>query len=177
MGVSSKTSGIFGIGIAVWTWSIPAAPDWVHIYGPWLALILMAVAALDWIYNYFDPAAETNNAITSVIPEIRPNYAKWDLLNEFKLDAVACLWIDREPKEHLDEAESKQFKTLESFINQGKLKKKGGGIKEAIKDAVEKQKGIAVKASPNWIVEREWLLELANTIHEKPLFLFEKERI
>ena len=107
----------------------------------------------------------------------RPDYAKWDKLSDFRLDHAACLWIDREPSQHLDDDETAVFRKLEGHVSNRTLEVKRDDLREVISDAFRKADGHVVKANPEWRVERSSLLSLAVTLGEKPPFLYKKERI
>ena len=107
----------------------------------------------------------------------RPDYAKWDKFTDFRLDNTACLWIDREPSQHLDEEEAAIFRMLERHVSDGSLPVKRNDKRDLIAGSVRKPAGHVVKAKPDWIVERNELLMLAMTLNEKPPFLYKTERI
>lgn len=107
----------------------------------------------------------------------RPDYTKWDAISDFTLGQVACLWIDREPLQHLGADEVAVFRKLEQYVSNRTLVVKRDDLREVIGDSFRKQEGHIVKASPKWRVERNDLLMLAVLVGEKPPFLYPKERI
>ena len=172
--------GIFGAGFALltWTWTYTSLPKLLTDYGPWVATFIMIYAALHLTFDYFDPPIKGSlDAIK--LPNLlgRPDYTKWDRLSDFRLDHAACLWIDREPSQHLDNDETAVFRKLEVCVTSGALKVKRDDLREVIADAFRKSEGHVVKANPEWRADRSSLLLLADQLSEKPPFLYKKERV
>lgn len=170
--------GIFGAGFGLLTWTYTPLPEVLTHYGPWVATFMMAYAALHLLFDHFDPPIKGSlDTVKLRSSPVRPDYAKWDKLSDFRLDHVACLWIDREPSQHLDSDETAVFKKLEDYITSGALGVKRDDLREVISDAFRKSEGHVVKANPEWRADRSSLLSLAVKLGEKPPFLFKKERV
>ena len=170
--------GVFGAGFGLLTWTYSPLPEALTHYGPWLAIFVMAYATLHLMFDYLDPPIKIGSEPAKHgNPPKRPDYAKWDLISDFRLGDVACLWIDREPSQHLGVDETAAFRKLEGHVSDRTLALKGNDQRELIGNAFRKADGYVVKSNPEWRVNRNALLSLAVTLEEKPPFLYKKERV
>lgn len=106
-----------------------------------------------------------------------PDFEEWDEKESFRLWEAAALWVDETPRRPPGRRERKQFRVFSNAITERKLEVLRQSLEETIQDAIDETEGNIVKSNPEWIVSRDDLIRFAKAKHEKPRFLFPKERI
>jgi hypothetical protein len=126
-------------------------------------LSALAIAFLVLVIRRFFSASE------------RVNYRKWDEESSFSLIEAACLWVGEEPNEHPGWKARRAFRTLKKAVRDEKLSTRAARD-EALKMATHKHWDWTPDnddpINVNLQVHRTALKDYANSIAEKPKFLF-----
>src|SRR3990172_3520012 len=104
----------------LWSQINGVSPMWADL----ISLLLTAALGI-WV------GAAWANDLLSVVGVERPDYKKWDDSMSFTLGQTACLWLDREPTQHLGFFAKRKSRKLRSDVYKQNLST-SGSIREIL---------------------------------------------
>ena len=105
------------------------------------------------------------------------DFVEIDQKHSFTIYELAAYWVGEKANLPLSKKAMEQFKKFEVASKSLKLKITSPNVEEAVENAYNfHTRGVMPKLNPYWIVYRDAAMIYANSVKEKPAFLYKQNR-